>query len=181
MRRRRAEFKVGDIAALLWPTVPRWHNCEIGNRVIMSNNATLVHHVTVGGSTVLVTSSACTSFGAYWPLCNALAAWASVTHNVPSFLIQRRKPVSFRRPSCWPKAPRCAWKQESFLSAFSYSVSLRWYRFRDALCIIENELRQLQGKSRTGLTFAAPSKRGLIDHAGVTAREKGVEDGETAS
>lgn len=169
--------KVGD-SCLIMAYCHVAHNCEVGNRVIMANNATLAGHVTVDDCAVIGGLSAVHQFsriGRY----AMVGGMSRVTHDVPPFTIGAGSPyhvgglniVGLKRHGI-PLETRTLLAQ-AFRTVYRSSL-----RLQDALLSIESDLQQIP-EIVHWLEFCRTSKRGLIDHAGVTGRDKEDEDEES--
>lgn len=170
--------KVGD-SCLIMAYCHVAHNCEVGNRVIMANNATLAGHVTVDDCAVIGGLSAVHQFsriGRY----AMVGGMSRVTHDVPPFTIGAGSPyhlgglniVGLKRHGI-PLETRKLLAQ-AFRTVYRSNM-----RLQDALLSIENDLEQIP-EIVHWLDFCRTSKRGLIDHAGITSRDKEDEDEEAS-
>ncbi|MBS0634577.1 MAG: acyl-ACP--UDP-N-acetylglucosamine O-acyltransferase [Verrucomicrobia bacterium] len=166
--------KVGD-RCLIMAYCHVAHNCEIGNRVIMSNNATLAGHVTVDDFAVIGGLSAVHQFsriGRY----AMVGGMSRVTHDVPPFTIGAGSPyhlgglnlVGLRRNNV-PLETR------KLLTQAFRTVYRSGLRLQEALELIESQIEQIP-EIKHWVEFCRTSKRGLIDHAGITLREKDPEE-----
>lgn len=148
------------------------HNCTLGNRVIMVNNASLAGHVTIEDCAIIGGLSAVHQFsriGAY----AMVGGMSRITQDVPPYTIGAGSPyrlgglniVGLKRHGI-PLATRKALAQ-AFRFVYRSGLPLK-----EALMMIEQQLEPL-AEVKNWLDFCYSTKRGLVDHAGVTSRTKG--------
>jgi UDP-N-acetylglucosamine acyltransferase len=165
--------KVGD-NCLIMAYCHVAHNCELGNRVIMSNGTNLAGHVTVDDCAVIGGLSAVHQFsriGRY----AMVGGMSRVTHDVPPFTIGAGSPyrlgglnvVGLRRHGIPLQTRRLLF--QAFRAIYRSGM-----RLQEALDYIENEI-ELIPEVAHWLSFCRTSKRGLIDH-GSSVKEEEVKD-----
>ncbi len=166
--------KVGD-NCLIMAYCHIAHNCEVGNRVIMSNGATLAGHVTVDDSAVIGGLSAVHQFsriGRY----AMVGGMSRVTHDVPPYTIGAGSPykmgglniVGLKRNGI-PLEIRKQLSQ-AFRAVYRSGLNLQ-----EALLFIETQLEKCPEVAHW-IQFCRTSKRGLIDHRSIV--EEAVEEEE---
>lgn len=160
--------KVGD-NCLIMTACHIAHNCEIGNRVIMANNVLLAGHVIVEDCAVFGGLSAVHQFsriGAY----AMVGGMSRVTHDVPPYTIGAGSPYRLG-------GLNIVGLKRHGISLHTRKLLARAFRFvyraglglEEALIAIEKEIEPIP-QIEHWLAFCRHTKRGLIDHAGVTNR-----------
>lgn len=147
------------------------HNCTLGNRVIMSNNATLAGHVEVGDCVVIGGMTPIHQFvriGSY----AMVGGMSRVTHDVPPYTIGAGIPYKFGGLNI------VGLKRHGFPLEIRKELSLAFkliYRsdltLNEALQKIETELKPYP-EVRQFLEFCRSSKRGLI---GISSSEEDLQ------
>lgn len=164
--------KVGD-GCLIMAYCHVAHNCEIGNRVIMANNATLAGHVTVDDCAVIGGLSAVHQFsriGRY----AMVGGMSRVTHDVPPFTIGAGSPYRLGGLNIVGLKRHGFTLETRSLLAQAFRTTFRsGLRLEEALTVIEKEL-ELTPEIRQWLEFCRSSKRGLID-LGADAKDEECE------
>jgi len=166
--------KVGD-NCLIMAYCHVAHNCEVGNRVIMSNGATLAGHVTVDDCAVIGGLSAVHQFsriGRY----AMVGGMSRVTHDVPPFTIGAGSPykigglniVGLKRNGVSLETRKHL--AQAFRAVYRSGLSLQ-----EALLFIETQIEKIPEVAHW-ITFCRTSKRGLIDHRSIV--EESVEEEE---
>lgn len=164
-----SSVKVGD-NCLIMAYCHIAHNCEVGNRVIMSNMATLAGHVTVDDNAVIGGMAAVHQFTRVGK--HAMVGGMSrVAHDVPPFMICGGVPFKLGGINL------VGLKRHNFSYEVRKALSLAFkliYRsslnLSDALIRIENELSQYQEVMHL-VNFCKSSQRGLIGLNGITKEE----------
>lgn len=142
------------------------HNCILGNRVIMVNNAALAGHVTVEDCAVLGGHSAVHQFSRIG--CYAMVGGMSrITHDVPPYTIGAGSPyrmgglniIGLKRHGIDLKTRKLL--AHAFRSVYRSKLALN-----DALMQIEREVEQLPEVAHF-VSFCRATKRGLIALEGV--------------
>lgn len=162
--------KVGD-DCLIMAYCHIAHNCEVGNRVIMSNGATLAGHVIVEDHAIIAGMTPVHQFcriGCY----SMVGGLSRVTHDIPPYTIGAGIPyklgglnlVGLKRHGFSLST------RQTLSKAFKLVYRSR-LRLEEALYRIEKELEMIP-EILHWIKFARESQRGLIGLQGVTNSHK---------
>jgi UDP-N-acetylglucosamine acyltransferase len=153
------------------------HNCIVGNRVILGNNATLAGHVIVEDCAIVSAMTPVHQFSRIG--CYAMVGGMSrVTHDIPPYTIGAGIPFKFGGLNIIGLKRHGINLQTRKELAKAFKLLYRSkLRFEDALKRMEDELTQLP-EVKHFIDFCRQSKRGLLGLQGVSKLDEECEQRE---